>query len=313
MPAQQLRRVCFTLNNPTEEEKETIRNLKDNIRYMIVGEEVGEQGTPHLQGYIGFEKRKTFNSIKELIGQRAHIESAKGNDEQNRKYCTKEGQVLVETGTMQQVKSIDLQVKEAVKRKADGANPEEMIEEYGGIYIRYKKAIDEQCKEMAQFNVSQQLKEEMGAAILKKWQELCVKEVEQQNDRSVAWYWEPTGNVGKTWLSKWLVVMKNAVRFENGKSADIKYGYNGEHIVCFDLTRSQSDHINYEVIESVKNGIMYNTKYESKMKCYKPPKVVIFANTPPDMSKMSADRWNITQIDPTDDTWLDNILDALIE
>ena len=48
--------------------------------------------------------------------------------------------------------------------------------------------------------------------------------------------------------------------FENGKSADIKYAFNGEKICIFDLSRSQSDHVNYEVMESVKNGVLFSSK-----------------------------------------------------
>ena len=61
------------------------------------------------------------------------------------------------------------------------------------------------------------------------------------------------------------------LRFENGKSADIKYAYDGQRCVVFDLSRSQESHVNYEVIESVKNGVVFSTKYESQMKVFKTP------------------------------------------
>ena len=82
---------CFTLNNPTPEEKKYIKenDLKE-FSYIIVGEEVGEQGTPHLQGYIEFENQRTFKAVKKLL-PRCHIEKAKGTGKQNRDYCSKEG------------------------------------------------------------------------------------------------------------------------------------------------------------------------------------------------------------------------------
>lgn len=43
-------------------------------------------------------------------------------------------------------------------------------------------------------------------------------------------------------------------------------------MVVFDLTRTAAEHINWEVIESVKNGIMYSGTYESKMKIFNPQK-----------------------------------------
>ncbi|KAK7505378.1 hypothetical protein BaRGS_00003540 [Batillaria attramentaria] len=92
-------------------------------------------------------------------------------------------------------------------------------------------------------------------------------------------------------LSKFLVV-KGAIRFEN-KSADVKHAYTGQRVVIFDLARSQEDHINYEIIESIKNGVMFSSKYESQMKIFPPPHVVIFANFPPNLRKLSQDRWDI--------------------
>ena len=109
----------------------------------------------------------------------------------------------------------------------------------------------------------------------------------------IRWYVDEKGGQGKTFLSKYLVSKGNCVRFENGKSADIKFGYNGQSICIFDLSRSQQDHINYEVIESIKNGIMYNTKYVSEMRVNEIPHVIVFSNARPDETKLSEDRWDI--------------------
>jgi len=88
----------------------------------------------------------------------------------------------------------------------------------------------------------------------------------------------------------------DCIRFENGKSADIKHSYQGQEIVVFDFCRAMQNHVNYEVIESIKNGIMFSPKYESKMKIYKKPLVIVFANFEPDESKLSKDRWKIIRI-----------------
>ncbi|KAH3828307.1 hypothetical protein DPMN_130261 [Dreissena polymorpha] len=74
--------------------------------------------------------------------------------------------------------------------------------------------------------------------------------------------------------------------------------YNGERWLIFDLVRSQQDHVNYEVIESIKNGIMKSHKYVPTTKWFTPPKMVVFMNTDPDMGKLSLDRYQFYNMDP---------------
>lgn len=80
---------CFTINNFTENDKQNTEELLDSADYGIYGIETGASGTIHIQGYGYWKNNKTFNSIKTLIPS-AHIESAKGNSEHNRKYCSKQ-------------------------------------------------------------------------------------------------------------------------------------------------------------------------------------------------------------------------------
>lgn len=86
------RDYCFTVNHPTELDRELIQELTHNskVRYLIQAEEVGEQGTPHIQGYIYFHNAVTFSTLKKAL-PRAHIEACKGNSTQNIEYCKKDG------------------------------------------------------------------------------------------------------------------------------------------------------------------------------------------------------------------------------
>jgi len=86
------KRWCFTLNNYSEEEFCSIVPI---IRKMcsigIIGKEVGESGTPHLQGYIEFKKKT--RPLTHFKYSRIHWEKCKGNREENIEYCSKEGDV----------------------------------------------------------------------------------------------------------------------------------------------------------------------------------------------------------------------------
>ena len=99
---QKSNRVCFTLNNYTEEESEQIINwldsLQENLLYGVIGQEVGEEGTPHLQGFISL--CNTYLKSKDGIIRwwksrpglgRAHLEASRGTDFENEIYCTKDG------------------------------------------------------------------------------------------------------------------------------------------------------------------------------------------------------------------------------
>lgn len=84
------RKYIFTLNNWSQEEYEYIvKCLTLKHGEFIIGEEIGENGTPHLQGFVKFKNAIQFNTIKQIM-PRAHIERARGTIEENKIYCSKE-------------------------------------------------------------------------------------------------------------------------------------------------------------------------------------------------------------------------------
>lgn len=99
----QSRGFCLTLNNYTVLEQ---RLLEDHINekcvYGIVGQEVGENGTPHLQVYLYYKsaQKRSMVTWERLLGcNRYHIEVARGSPSDNKKYCSKEGN-FQEFGTL---------------------------------------------------------------------------------------------------------------------------------------------------------------------------------------------------------------------
>jgi hypothetical protein len=92
------KRWLFTLNNYTEQEIAAIvssKNSKEEFKYLIFGKEIGEQGTPHLQGYMETSVRCGLRRVKSLLcSQRVHVEKARGSLESNQTYCKKEGDFI---------------------------------------------------------------------------------------------------------------------------------------------------------------------------------------------------------------------------
>lgn len=106
----QAKRWCFTINNPEPQDEVIDKGL---FIYLIIGKEVGENGTPHLQGFAVMHKKTTLVGMKKIF-PRAHLELAKGTPQQNRVYCSKENQ-FHEWGIFPQSKTVNA----TLKRKAD--------------------------------------------------------------------------------------------------------------------------------------------------------------------------------------------------
>lgn len=135
---------CFTINNYTEDEFTQLVTLGESIpspqiKYLIIGKEQGEQGTPHLQGYIALVKKKRLNPVKALVGQRAHLEVARGSPSQNIEYCSKEGQHVSWGEVPHGQGSGD--VMASIKELAETGNLDAIREQHYGHYLRYQNSI----------------------------------------------------------------------------------------------------------------------------------------------------------------------------
>jgi len=132
------------------------------------------------------------------------------------------------------------------------------------------------------------------------WQREIVELTETvPDDRTINWYWEPIGNVGKSQLMRYLVIQKGAL-LVSGKSADIKYQIANckqpPDLIIYDIPRTAENYINWTALEEIKNGIFCSSKYESKMVVMNSPHIICFANFEPNESVMSADRWRVIKI-----------------
>lgn len=81
------RGYIYTVNNYTDEVETTLKAL--DAKYHVYGYEVGEKGTPHLQGFIYFKTLKSFNQVRKMIP--GHIEAMEGTPLQAATYAKKDG------------------------------------------------------------------------------------------------------------------------------------------------------------------------------------------------------------------------------
>lgn len=124
----------------------------------------------------------------------------------------------------------------------------------------------------------------------------------EPDDRKIYWFWSEAGSIGKSQFAKYCVHTINCLFFEEGKKSDIMHlifeapeERMGAMIV--DVPRDNGNNVSYKALESIKNGMIYSSKYEGGYKLFNSPHVIVFANLPPQTQKMSSDRWVIQNID----------------
>jgi len=136
------------------------------------------------------------------------------------------------------------------------------------------------------------------------WENELIEYVKTEpDDRSIHWYWSETGGTGKSTFVRYLVYTYNAILCGKGHYSDImnmifKANMDKTNLVIFDLPRNNGNKISYSALESIKNGLIVNTKYETGCKIINHPHIIVFANKPPAVGEvMSLDKWVVKCLD----------------
>lgn len=132
---------CFTLNNPTPEEKPEV--CLAPYTYLVYQLEEGENKTPHYQGFVAFAKPCRLSALKKRFG-RAHWGSANGTAAQNKAYCTKtEGRLSepFEDGTMPPGQGARTDLKRVADQISGGARLSEVAISEPSSFMKYANGI----------------------------------------------------------------------------------------------------------------------------------------------------------------------------
>lgn len=285
---------CFTLNNYTSDDYHRLTELVDNEEcvYIIFGKEVGDSGTPHLQGFIAFSKRVYLTDVKKRISRTAHFELARLVPE-SIEYCKKDGDVF-EAGVIPcgQGKRSDIEDFK-LDVKAGLLNLKDIREKHSAVYAKHKGWVME-------YVIDNSPKVSVPGYNLHEWQqELLFKLDEEPDDRTIQFIVDQTGNNGKTWFAHWYASKNdNCQVLCPGKRADMAYILRTDiRVLILDAPRSkQGEYIQYDFLEDVKNGYVFCSKYESSIKTLKNIHLVVLMNEPPDLTKLSNDRFDITYL-----------------
>lgn len=250
------RRWTLTLNNWVQSDIDTLKQRFTTGKYVIGKEGKDDGKTPHLQCYIESKNPVAFSTLQRLC-PRGHWEKAKGSLSQNYEYCTKEG---------------DFETN--IDRRTHREKLIQMV-------------LDSEYKDI----------------VWRPWQkEILEKLTLPPVPRKIDWYWETTGNTGKTFLSKYIGCTQDIILCE-GKKENIFNQVNmaieakkTPRIILIDIPRSSLNYVNYAVLEKLKDGFIYSGKYEGGQCIIPTPHIICFANEEPNISSLSADRWNIKNI-----------------
>ena len=153
------RDYCYTLNNYSEEQYEKFKLIP--CRYQVIGKEVGESGTRHLQGYIYFVNPRSFDSVRKLL-DKCHLEITKGKPKEASDYCKKDGDFWEIGDIPEQGKRTDVELVREQLKMGNGIR--------GVVKI---------ATNLQQIKIAESI--------------LCYEEPKRDWEAEVFWYWGLTG------------------------------------------------------------------------------------------------------------------------
>lgn len=302
------KRWTVTINNYTDDDVQQIKSFctERNCQYAIFGKEIGEKGTLHLQGFVHLHKRLRLNTIKQKMCKTGHYELARGSDEQNKEYCSKDGDLLLEVGTPAPKSGTNqsfVTASEITEKVVAGDSIGKLItenEQYKAAYFKHSRAIHDTIDEMKQHCHATDRYDDMLNLnlIFYPWQvELYYMLTnEQPRERLIYWYVDYKGSAGKSTFVDYYKARHRAKKITGGKINDLCYSYDYEPVVFFDFARGKETTYLNGFIEDLTNGFLFSAKYKSFDKVFKRPHVIVFSNKLPEPDSFSLDRLVIRNI-----------------
>ena len=282
---------------------------KSLCTYMVWENELcPTTGRKHLQFYMAFKQPYRLTALKKLHPTCKWI-ACDGTAAENRVYCTKNQRlgipdtIVVELGNIEDVcgpkhnggadrgrKDLE-DFKDAVK--GGMLNMRQLREEHTCVFAKYGAFVRAYVQD-------HQPTYTVDPHYLNSWQEaLNEKLVVEPDDRRIIFVVDPKGNSGKTWFAKYYMSLhpNNTQVMKSAKYLDMAYNLEctSRH-VFINCSRQQTEFLNYDFMESIKDGMVFSTKYEPINKKMNKCHVVVLMNQMPDMEKLTQDRYDILNV-----------------
>lgn len=286
----------FTLNNYTDDQVAALADLvPGTATYVGFGYETAPTtGTPHLQGYLVFTTRRTLGSARSRLPQGIHLQRSRGSPAQAIAYCEKEGD-FHEYGDrpVGQGARTDIDRFKAWLQEQPVVPSERVIaQEFTSLYLRYRGNLIR----LAEFICPQPVLE-IGEP--RAWQQALIDVVADDpvDDRSITFYVDETGGIGKSWLMRKILTQfaADSQCLGTGRFQDLTCAVDVEsRIFLVDVPRGGMEYLSYNFLEKLKDRVVFSSKFKSQTKILRnKPHVIVFSNEHPDETKMTPDRYQI--------------------
>lgn len=297
--ARRTARWCFTLNNYTNDEYDhCIQVIQRDCKYGVVGREVAESGTPHLQGFILLRSNQRLSWLRNHFGNRYHFEPTRGTNEQARDYCKKEGDFVEHgefggnAGRRTDLDDLLQWMREFEEQNGRPPASPDFARDHPEAYLRYPRLV-----RLSEHRANP-VQLEFGEP--REWQrDLETELLQEPDDRSVLFYVDNDGGTGKSWFQRWYVTQHpgTAQVLSIGKRDDIAHAIDATNrVFFFNIPRGGMEFLQYVILENLKDRMVFSPKYNSRLKCFRHRvHVVVFCNEQPDMEKMSLDRYDVRE------------------
>lgn len=308
-------RWCCTLNNYNAEESARFAEVAQSpgCLYAIVGREVGDGGTPHLQSYFVFARNKRLCAIRRLLGGRGHYEVARGTAQENQAYCSKDGDydeygaIPPAAGSASPFKRFE----EWVVGLDHGPSEREIARAFPGLFVRYSRRLSVLANHLRPIpelvpnpppsDVEAGALSVVEMPTLRVWQatlEALLRE--EADDRKIVFVVDPDGNNGKSWYTRFYYQRypEKTQLLGVGKRDDMAHAIDETKTVFFvNVPRGSMEFLQYSVLEMLKDRVVYSPKYDSRTKLLPGnAHVVVMSNEYPDMNALSNDRYEAMDI-----------------
>lgn len=240
----------FTLNNY---KKKDIPELQKKLNELCISgifqEEIGEKGTPHLQGCFRTKTKKRFHQIKDVVGFTAHIEIVK-NYEKAYEYCCKEktrnGQVIIIGKPIEKLEEIETLT-------------------YNQLYP-FQKTLVDIINEKAEKRIIPWIYDESGNIGKTELIKFLLTNMQTEMNKIIYASSGKDKDICHTIYSS-LIDPKTKKRCANLKA------------FLLDLPCTTNDNnICYTTLEKVKDGMIHNQKYETGSVIFNTPHVIVCSN-----------------------------------